>query len=539
MIRFLRGFIFIIACSICFIRCAQVTPLTGGARDTVPPKIVSSIPESKSVSFTGNEITLQFDEFVQIRDIQNQVLITPTLKNTPEIESAEKKIYIRFKPKDLLPNTTYRIAFGKSISDMHEGNILENAEYIFSTGTIIDTLSITGNVSNALNANAEANITVGLFSENEKDSAVFKQTPLYISKTDANGNFSIKNLATNTFKLIGFNDKNKNGTYDGSEEQIAFYDESLKLNNDTTINLKLFQEEPSRLFLKKTLAQEYGNALLIYSKSLSSTSIKPSLQKTKDVYISKLENDSIAVFYKNCMDSLWLFQKNGAKLDTIKINLPKVKWEGKKKLTIKTNLNNAILPVNTNLILETNKWLDSSSIQLKQSQLINLNDSTKEPLRLGNMLPNKLIVLNKLKPGSSYKLKIDTAILVDYEKNYNDSLVITFKQQLASELGKLALKVTFTTKNNHLIQLLNENKQVIKERSIKPALAETNVKTIDFTDIPAGQYLIRVVYDENENGKWDTGNFTKHKQAERIKLLDKRVKVMSDWEVEEEIFIKE
>jgi hypothetical protein len=533
MIRFLRGFIFFTACMIIFIRCAQVTPLTGGARDTMPPKLISSTPESKSVSFAGSEIILQFDEYVQVRDIQNQIVITPTLKNMPEMESAGKKIRIQFKKEDLLPNTTYRIAFGRSIADMHEGNVLENAEYIFSTGTILDTLSITGNVSNALNANSEANITVGLFLGNEKDSAVYKQTPLYISKTDANGNYSIKNIAATTFKLIGFNDKNKNGTYDGSEEQIGFYDESLNLNSDTSINLKLFQEEPSRLFLKKTISQEYGSSLLVYSKSLSSTNIKPSALKAKDVYITNVENDSIAVFYKNCTDSLWLFQKNETKLDTIKLNLPKVKWEGKKKLNIKTNLINAIL------ILETNKWLDSSSFQLKQSQLINLNDSTKEPLRLMMLASNKLVVVNKLKPGMSYKLKIDTAALVDYEKNYNDSLVITFKQQLATELGKLALKVTFTTKNNHLIQLLNENKQVIKERSIKPALAETNVKTIDFTDVPAGQYLIRVVFDENENEKWDTGNFMKHKQAERIKLLDKRVKVMSDWEVEEEIFIKE
>lgn len=540
MIR-VSGRIILLVCLIqALTRCAQITPLTGGARDITPPKLLTSFPEMKSTAFNGEEITLQFDEYVQVRDIQNQVIISPTVKNNPEVESIGKKIKIKLRRADLLPNTTYRITFGKAIADMHEGNILENLEYIFSTGAALDTLSINGNIRNAFNHQTEANVNVGLIRADASDSSIYKQMPLYISKTDASGNYALRYVAKGNYKLIAIDDKNKNGFYDGEAERVGFYKETLQLISDTNVNVDLFQEEVGRTYLKKSSSPEYGQALLVFSKSINASALKV-LNTTllTNVFIPAAINDSLFVFYKNISDSLWLELKTEKGLDSIKLNLPKQKWKNAKRLTLKPNISNGVLRVGQSLEIETNQWIDSTKTQIKRIRLLHQNDSSVEAVKLRYLLPNKFVVDNAFKEGVNYTLKIDSSSMKDYADNYNDSLVLNFKRQPKTELGHLILKTTFTTKNRHIVQLLNESQMVVKEVVITPALAETNVKSLDFTDVPAGQYTVKIIFDTNENNKWDTGHFIKHQQAENIKILDKRIKVMSDWDVEEEIFVKE
>jgi hypothetical protein len=540
MIRVLSTIIFFSNLLVLLTRCAQITPLTGGARDTTPPKLLVATPEIKTTSFSANEILLQFDEYVQVRDIQNQILISPTLKNIPEIESLGKKLRIKLKTEDLLPNTTYRFTFGKSIADMHEGNVLENFEYIFSTGSTIDSLRLTGKVINAFNHQPENTITVGLFPLGAPDSSIYFKKPLYTAKTDAAGNYSLKYIAPKSYKLVAVADKNNNGIYDGATERIGFYKNELQLYKDTALNMDVFQEEPSKTYLLKTISGEYGTSLLIFSKPLASEKIKPREPKnTSLVFIPKTINDTISVFYKNISDSLWLRFTDENTTDTVKLVLPKQKWSNSKQLSLKSNLLNGTLKVGEQLTLETNTWLDSTKINTKAFRLTTSGDSFPEKAALKYIAPNQIVFTNTIKEGFTYKLKSDSATLVDYFGNYNDSINISLRSQSKAELGNLILKTTFTTKNKHLVQLVNESGAVIKEISVTPALAETNVKRLEFTNIPPGQYSVKIIFDSNENNKWDTGNYIKQQSAERIKILDKRIKVMSDWEVEEEIFVKE
>src|SRR6218665_1406047 len=132
-----------------YVRCAQQVPLSGGKRDIVPPKPVSAMPANNSRNFNSELIVLQFNEYVKLNDLTNQLVISPKLKTTPDIEADRKSIRIKLKKEELSPNTTYRFSFGRAVADMNEGNVLPDFEYVFSTGDVIDSLRIKGRVSDA------------------------------------------------------------------------------------------------------------------------------------------------------------------------------------------------------------------------------------------------------------------------------------------------------------------------------------------------------------------------------------------------------
>jgi len=201
------------------------------------------------LNFNSRTIEITFNEFFALKDIANQFIITPQTKENPEIQILGKKMRITFN-EELLQNTTYKLAFGNAIVDLHEGNILQNFEYIFSTGSSIDSLSLSGNVANAVDKKPSAQVLVALYPTTSNDSAVYKNKPLYITKTNELGEFKFSYLPNSNFKIVAIKDQNKNLQYDGSDEQIAFTKELVNPNNESSISLLLFKELPSKSFIK-------------------------------------------------------------------------------------------------------------------------------------------------------------------------------------------------------------------------------------------------------------------------------------------------
>src|SRR6185503_6155882 len=151
---------------------------TGGKRDVAPPKVVKSIPDNRSVNFKGQKIVISFDEFIDLGNVFQEVIISPTLKKMPSIQVNRKDIVINFKDIDLLPNTTYSIQFGKAIKDFNEGNVLRNYRYVFSTGSYLDSLSLSGRGIEALSHVPAIGYKVELY-KSGNDSAIYKNKPLY------------------------------------------------------------------------------------------------------------------------------------------------------------------------------------------------------------------------------------------------------------------------------------------------------------------------------------------------------------------------
>lgn len=544
MIR--QYFQIVLACilTLCFTRCAQVVPLSGGARDATPPKLIESLPKQEAVNFNSNEIILRFDEYVQLKDLKNQLLISPKLKTDPEINVQGKKVQIILKSEELIPNTTYRLYFGKSIADMTEGNTIPNFEYVFSTGNYIDSLKLKGTVIEAFNEKAAGDILVGLYDVNKlNDSLVYKETPDYVTRSLGNGNFDFGNLPDKQFKIVAFTDKNKNYLYDGESEKIAFADSLVKTKTDTVIQLKIFKEEFSKTYIKKISVPYYGVLNVIYNKkSLFKTA--PTNKSEKTLIIEEhpgREKDTVTFYYNNIKDtiSVTVTELGSVKTDTVKMVLPKINSR-KKALNLTTSIINGVLPVNSALTLNFISSIDSSKTNAAGINLIYLKDSVNvsEPVELSYNFPVGVIIKNKLREDITYKLKIDTAVFFDLSGRYNDSSIIDFKLQNKTELGKITLKVLLNKKQSYIVQLINDKEQVVKEDYLSLSLSSSNAVSIDFTDIPPGAYVTKIIFDNNNNKKWDTGNYLSNKQAEKVYISSKQIKVLADWEMEEEILIK-
>ena len=212
--------------------CAQIVAPTGGARDTLPPKLVSANPTQPATNFTGNRINLYFDEYVQIQELQQNLLVSPTPKNNPYIDYKLKSVTIRLRDT-LEPNTTYTINLGNSIKDINENNVLKDFRYVFSTGATIDSLNLSGKVQEAETGKVDSTIMVLLY-KNLNDTAVIKLKPKYIARLDGSGNFTFQNLSPGEYKIYAIKETDGSRTYNNPSELFAFAENSVIVSDSTS-----------------------------------------------------------------------------------------------------------------------------------------------------------------------------------------------------------------------------------------------------------------------------------------------------------------
>ncbi len=214
----------------CLTGCGQIGAPTGGLKDTIPPRLVKAVPDNRSTNFRGNKVTLQFDEYINLDDIQNNVLISPYQSNTPLINFNFRTVTVKFRDS-LAPNTTYTINFGNAIRDLNENNPLQNFAYIFSTGPILDSLSLSGNVILAENGNTDSTMIVSLYTD-LSDSAAKKIKPKYISRLDGDGSFTFEHLPPATYTIFALKDGDNSRTYNSKSEIFGFIDSPIILNKN-------------------------------------------------------------------------------------------------------------------------------------------------------------------------------------------------------------------------------------------------------------------------------------------------------------------
>ena len=175
---FFKCFLLILVLSV--IGCAKRGTITGGSKDTLAPVLRNSLPKNGSVNFTGKEIKLYFNEYVKLKNVGKQLVVSPPMKRPPEILPNNASKIITIKLRDTLqPNTTYSFNFGQSIEDNNEGNALAQFKYVFSTGNYIDSLALKASYKDALEKKSDHFISIMLYEVNEKynDSTIYKETP--------------------------------------------------------------------------------------------------------------------------------------------------------------------------------------------------------------------------------------------------------------------------------------------------------------------------------------------------------------------------
>ncbi len=221
--------------------CAQIGIPTGGAKDTLAPVLVKASPAEGSRNVTNNKITLEFDEYIDVTDLQQNLIISPLQNRNPSIIASPRSITLKFRDT-LLPNTTYNINFGNAVRDINENNVLKNLSYVFSTGSTLDSLTLSGNVTLAETGEFDSTMIVMLY-RNAVDSTVQKKKPNYVAKVNGNGSFNFTNLPADNFKIYALKDGDGGKTYNSVSEIFAFANEDVSPKNNEEINLFAYAEK--------------------------------------------------------------------------------------------------------------------------------------------------------------------------------------------------------------------------------------------------------------------------------------------------------
>ena len=526
--------------------CAQIVMPSGGEKDKTPPAALSYSPDSASLNFNSKIIEITFDEYIALSGVDQQLVVSPPLEKKPKVSVKGKSLLIELDKDELLKeNTTYTFNFGNALKDVNEGNVKENFKYLFSTGDFIDSLSVKGNVLNAFNHQKEKGILVMLYSDFE-DSIVYKSQPHYFSKTNENGDFQIDNIHNDNYKIIALKDENMNYLYETGKEKIAFLADSIDVSNSPLIELEMFQEPEEKLFIKKRVYNSFGKMLVVFNKPVEGVKVK-SLKHEFDnngtiVELSK-SNDSLTYWFVECKkDSLIIeLSKDTIVIDTLELELKsKEEFLKDKKNPLELKLDgspngNQKFDLDKNVVLFFTNPIDSINPKAKLELLIDSVAHTSTPVSFtkGSNSQNVMLGPLDLQEQKNYQLFIPPNTFTDIFGLSNDSIFIDFKTQEKSYYGTLALNINFVDSTfskcdscNYIIQLLTKNENIVRESAFKPS------ENILFEYLHPQKYILKIIVDENKNGKWDTGNYLKRQQAEKVIYYNEEVNIRSNWDLE-------
>lgn len=526
------------------VRCAQITPLTGGKKDTEPPKLVKAIPENASLNANPKTIELTFDEYITLRDVANQFVITPQTKFQPQIEASGKKVKVKFS-EAFLPNTTYKLSFGNAIVDLRESNNLPNFEYVFSTGPSIDSLALRGAIENATDKKAAPQVLVGLYPVDAQDSVIYKDKPLYLIRTDDQGRFAFNYLPDKPFKLVAIKDQNKNLFYDGSNEQIAFVEGKVDPKDSTEIRMRLFKEVPFKNFIKRYFLVEPGKVNIAFNKPQVGTTV------SADGMIRSQWNssgDTLSIYYANRFDTLTTYLSYARdKADTLYIKIPgqaaKPTERGAVKKNnaylISSNVDNASVPFFATPVVSLNYPVYEAQIQKAGFVLLEKRDTARVVQKPYTLVADAEPALSftlqtELSPESSYTLTIADSTFRDAYKRVNDSTGYKFRTSSPDDYAGLSMKLLFPQKENYIVILKNDKGQLVDRRVVELSLASTAEHVLVYKNLSPGNYYIEAVEDRNKNGTFDTGNYFLKTQPEVIYINSAAIKLLAGWEIENE-----
>ena len=517
------------------VSCANRGNPSGGDRDTTPPVIQKSDPENFSVNFSADEIEIQFDEFVKIKNISKNLIISPPMDPEPQITplgSASKKINIKIYDT-LRANTTYALNFGESIVDNNEENPFSFYKYVFSTGDFIDSLTLEGGITDALDKQAEEFVSVMLYEVDStySDSVVYKEKPDYITNTlDSITFYKLENLKPGKYRLIALKDENSDFTFDQAVDKIGFIDEYVEIPSDEFYDIQLFKEEIDFKAFRPRLS---GHQKIAFGYAGNPESMKIDL--VSDVpadYISKLtkESDADTLSYwfrpKLELDSL-VFKVSGPKsVDTFSVRL---RDQLKDSLVI-TQFRDGPDSFEKSLRIQAN--IPLNSIDRSQMKLIDKDSADVAFDAVLDSLNNRLSFEFDKTESNVYRLKLYPGALTDLFENTNDTLDFSVRTKALYEYGNMRL-IPRNGKYPLIVQLIDQNDKVISERYLKSEQA------VDFTNLNPGRYSVRVIFDQNGNGKYDPGSFLLKRQAERVSYYPEEIEIRASWNFIEEFILQD
>jgi len=510
-----------ITCTVLF-NCANRGTPSGGDKDELPPEIVKSVPENNSVNFNTKEIKIYFDEYIKLNDIQKQLIISPPMDPAPEITplgSASK--YITIKIHDTLQkNTTYAFNFGTSIVDNNEGNPYPYYRYVFSTGSHIDSLSIGGFVKNSLERTPDDFVSVLLYEVNGtfNDSVIYKQKPKYITNTlDSVTSFKLENLKAGKYLMVALKEKSDDYIFQQKTDKIAFKKEFVTVPSDSVYELNLFKEiidfkavRPNLVSGNKIAFGYEGEGENIGIELLSETT-----SNFKSIITKEVDKDTLNYWYKPNfeVDSVMVKVSKANNAETFKVNLRDLP---KDTLIVKPIEGRQLKLLEDFQLQGTTPFIaiDENKISILDKDSTNISFSTKLD-KLNNIYN---FTFDKTE-DNAYRIELFPGALTDFFEDRNDTLNYNVRTRSEIDYGEVRVNLE-NARYPVIVQLVDQRGEIEAEQYVL-----NGVKPIDFLSLNPGKYFIRVIFDANENRKYDPGNYLMKLQPERVSYYPDEIEV--------------
>lgn len=527
-IQRILSFFFLIAVVLAVIQCARRGTPTGGPKDTTPPVLIKADPENLTTEFKAKKIRLYFDEYIKLEDVQNQLIVSPPLKYNPEVSpqgGASKFVEITIKDT-LLENTTYTLNFGQSIVDNNEGNPNSFLTYVFSTGTYIDSLSVSGVVKDAFNLKADEFISVMLYEIDTAytDSTIFNKPPNYLTNTlDSTTIFQLKYLKAGKYALFAIKDESKNNVFDQNIDKIGFIEDTVTLPTDTVFLLNLFKEIPNYSLKTPNFAAAnkiifgYSGgdenlevaALTEFPDSITTLVVKEPEKDTLNYWFTPFEIDSIIFKVTN---------KSLKKIDTFTVKTRKLVSDSLMLIPSHRNKINFAdeFHITTSIPIVT---IDTTRIAIFNKDTIDVNFESQLDTAL-----NRISLQFEKEPDETYYLNLLPDFVTDFFGDTNDTINYRLSTGGYADFGNLRLNLAGDITHPIIVQLTDDKGALYREIYVPEA------KALDFNFLEPGNYLIRLIIDKNANGKWDTGNYLSKIQPEKVIYYPSVIEMRANWE---------
>ncbi|MEZ5001409.1 MAG: Ig-like domain-containing protein [Chitinophagales bacterium] len=531
--------LFLLALLMIFItQCATVTSPTGGPKDQLPPRLMSSTTENFATNFNASAIILTFDEFVKLSNPSQNIHTSPPLGKKVEFTTVKNKLFITFK-EALEEDLTYHINFGNSIQDVNEGNPLNNFQFIFSTGPKIDSMSIQGKLIPVNDVKINKTTLVGLYRNTTEDSVFLREAPFYYTFVDDAGSFTFRNIKNGTYTIRALSDANGNRYFDLPNESIGFLKDAIQLDSNIfNVEILLFKaENPNRRVTEftnniKEYTSEYILSNPIAPKDSFELIFLPDTVQLNATTILKEDGKTINVFFDQQIQSLnqieTILKINGEVIDTLTQSISNLKSPKQEFSFTREDF----LIFDT-LSLKSTVPLASVCENIQIIDTIELDTlAFLGTLNIDNQLDISL--LSRLKTNHVYTLLIQDSCLIDVLGRPNIEINKNFKT--ASEEDRGTLKLIFEevdSATNYLVSFLNSNKNVVAQTTISK---NENIWNLSY--LTPGTYSIKIVEDDNKDGIWNSGTYIGKKFPETIYVHSKEITIRANWELEESINLK-
>ena len=511
-----------------FQRCAQTASPPGGKKDTLAPKIISSIPLNKSKNYSGKKVELNFNEYVGVRNLNQELLITP---NVGTYDTRIRPMGITLiMDSTLKQNTTYTFNFRNAIEDVSERNIGKNIKLVFSTGSDIDSLQISGQVKHLETNKKLESVLVGLYPYTDT-LRIDKVKPYYFTKTDTSGIYQIENVAAGKYYMAAFADINNNLLYNSNKELVDFITQDfIDLNKNQTQDFRVALQNQDPIKINKTTSTA-KTVLYELSRGVKSLEIQP---KTLAYQVENNRNLRFYVGNVEHQDTVRISAIVTDSLNRVSTLALKVKFRepNKKEKIVNNSMRIEVLPASSQLLSPSDSIIIKfpKPIAYVNTKLISFISGPDEEIQLPdeaftwNSYVNELSIDKGYLPlRQKFDLKFAKHAFVSVEKDSSQVFTQGFEFQDLENYGSISGGIN-VKQGKFIFQLIKSDNKSI-------AYQQKSSNSFSFPHVEPGLYELRAIEDRNGNGIWDLGNFRTKEKPESIYFFPTKIKLKANFQI--------